>query len=301
MVLYRWGLRHRARIRVRRLDRETQSFIGEANGPSSVVLWGERIIVLLGLSAVCCFVWGFIEPHTIDVTYHRVLSRKLSGSRLRIVHLSDIHSEAKLSNEARVVSTIANLRPDLIVFTGDALNTAKGLNVFRETMGQLSKIAPTYSVRGNWETWWFPDLDLYSRTGVQPIDGQARALSIQGQTIWIGGVGVDHEDLLAKVTRRVPARSFFILLSHFPFVASQAAKQGVDLLLAGDTHGGQIRVPFFGELVRIERHGIWRKSGLSRERAMWLYVNRGLGNEGGIPKFRFNCPPEIAVLDLVGE
>jgi len=82
---------------------------------------------------------------------------------------------------------------------------------------------------------------------------------------------------------------------------SLANPKGLRQLCFGATHGGQIRVPIFGELVRIERHGIWRQSGLSRERAMWLYVNRGLGNEGGIPKFRFNCPPEIAVLDLVGE
>jgi hypothetical protein len=217
------------------------------------------------------------------------------------VHVSDLHSEAKVNNEARVVAIVASLKPDLIVFTGDALNEAKGLQTFRRTMGQLAKVAPTYSVRGNWETWWFPKLDLYSRTGVQPIDGQARALSIRGQVLWIAGVGVDREDVLGKVLRQVPAHGFVLLLSHFPFVAPQAAKLGVDLLLAGDTHGGQSRLPFLGELARLERHGIWRRSGLSREGKMWLYVNRGLGTEGGVPKFRFNCAPEIAVLDLAGE
>lgn len=83
----------------------------------------------------------------------------------------------------------------------------------------------------------------------------------------------------------------------------ELAKQaGADLVLSGDTHGGQIVLPILGPLVRIRRLGQpFIESGLPQHGETYLYVNRGLGMEGhGMPPVRIGCRPEIAVLDLEG-
>lgn len=261
----------------------------------------ERMTVLLGVSVSVGVSFGFVEPSWPSVSHVIIPSPKVRrDSSIRLVHLSDLHSEAEPFIEGEVIETVRQQKPDIIVFTGDAINETAGLPVLRATMTALAQIAPTYSVRGNWETWWFPSLDLVSKTSVRALDGRAESISIRGQVIWLLGVGVDHEATLRSVRASVPKDGFTILLHHFPALAPRAAALELDVMLAGDTHGGQIALPILGELVRIQRYGLWRPSGLHREGTLWLYVNRGLGNEGGVPRVRLGCRPEIAVIDLVG-
>jgi hypothetical protein len=93
--------------------------------------------------------------------------------------------------------------------------------------------------------------------------------------------------------------SYVILLSHMPDAALYVPKS-VDLVLSGHTHGGQVRLPSIGPVVTFSEVGRDRSSGLSRlKNGVWLYVNRGLGMEGGgAPRIRFLCRPEIAVLTI---
>lgn len=300
IVLVRRILRWRQRSRATSLDWEMRGVAEQLRPLTRAQSICERAVLGIGATALAGVVWGLIEPRWVETTRHEVgLTTLASHARIRVVQLSDLHSQAEPFAEARIVEKVAKLKPDLIVFTGDAVNEDAGLATFRSTMTDLARIAPTFSVRGNWETWWFSHLELYRGTGVQPLDGRAKAVTIRGHELWLIGVGVDHEDQLTHALARVPKGSPTILLHHFPALAPRAQKLGIDLMLAGDTHGGQARLPLLGELVRIKRHGIWRSAGMHREGAMWLYVHRGLGAEGGIPRFRFACRPEIAVLDLV--
>jgi uncharacterized protein len=141
----------------------------------------------------------------------------------------------------------------------------------------------------------------YLHTGAQLLDGQAKAITIRDQQVWLLGTGVDRERRLGSALKQVPHGTFKVLLNHFPALAAEAARRDVDVMLSGDTHGGQVRLPLLGELVRVASHGVWFSAGMHRVGSMWLYVNRGLGAEGGIPRFRFNCRPEIAVLQLVAQ
>ena len=76
---------------------------------------------------------------------------------------------------------------------------------------------------------------------------------------------------------------------------------GVDLQLSGHTHGGQVRLPLYGALLTLSAMGKRFEAGLYRLGEMALYVNRGLGMEGGAaPRVRFLCRPEITVFDLLG-
>jgi predicted MPP superfamily phosphohydrolase len=91
----------------------------------------ERLVFALGLATMACLSWGFVEPYWVEVTEHRIASPKLRpDTRIRVVHLSDIHSDAKEQLEPKIVAIVAKLRPDLILFTGDAMNEAEGLQSF---------------------------------------------------------------------------------------------------------------------------------------------------------------------------
>jgi len=301
VVLLRWVLRYRQNRQLRRTDEAARQQVSAFRSPTRLRKWTERGVVVNGILLLLCVLWGFIEPDSVTVTNHTLASPKLrTKAAIRIVQLSDVHSERNPQLESRVVTEVNRIKPDVIVFTGDALNEASGLPHFRTMMTQLAQIAPTYSVRGNWETWWFPDLDLYGKTGVVSLDGRARLLQIRGQEIWLVGIGVDREQEFNRAIAKVPRGSYTILLHHFPALAPRAASSDIDLMLAGDTHGGQARLPFLGEVVRITRHGYWQSRGMHRLKNMWLYVNRGIGNEGGVPRFRFDCRPEIAVIELTG-
>lgn len=301
IVLLRWLLRYWHRTKVRSLAPDLREVHEQLRSVTRARHWRERGVFAVGTLTLGGVGWGLVEPRWLETTRHEIPTKKLDrGTRIRIVQLSDLHSEARPYAEPEMVSKVAALKPDVIVFTGDAVNEDAGLGTFRATMVQLARLAPTFAVRGNWETWWFPHLDLYGGTAVRPIDGRARSITIRGQKLWLVGVGVDHEDSLVPAMATVPKGSFTILLHHFPALAPRAAKLGIDLMLAGDTHGGQARLPWMGELVRIKRRGLWRSAGMHHEGSMWLYVNRGIGEEGGIPRFRFACRPEITVIDLNG-
>lgn len=131
----------------------------------------------------------------------------------------------------------------------------------------------------------FADLRL-THTG-----GEFRASA--DNAAWIEPAG---SDLLLDLLARAPLGTPFVLLSHTPDIFPDAAELGIDLVLAGHTQGGQVRVPLFGALVTDTRLGRRFAAGLFTERDSSLFVNRGVGTSR-IP-VRFLSPPEAAVLTL---
>jgi uncharacterized protein len=92
------------------------------------------------------------------------------------------------------------------------------------------------------------------------------------------------------------------LLYHSPDLAPQAAEAGVDLQLSGHTHGGQIRVPFFGAFFTGSLYGKKFEAGRSQIEKMVLYITRGIGMEGAAaPRIRFLCPPEIILWEITSD
>ena len=90
-----------------------------------------------------------------------------------------------------------------------------------------------------------------------------------------------------------------ILLYHTPDLAPEASRLGIDLQLSGHTHGGQVRLPFYGALVTGSLYGKRFEAGRYQLERMVLYVSRGLGLEGaGAPRVRFLCPPEMILWEI---
>lgn len=274
---------------------------GTVQRPGAVGLRVRRTVFgLAGLGALC-LAWGlWVEPRWPEVTHVTVPVAGLTpGQRVRIVHLSDFHAEASQPDLlARVAALVAAERPDAIVFTGDTLNDRDGLPLARSLLKQLAAVAPTYVVRGNWDTWYWPDLDLFGGLGVVEMDG--KALPLADGALWLAGLDYGHDAQLPETLAQAPPGVPVVLLHHTPDIAEDAAARRVALVLAGHTHGGQVALPFYGAMVTFSRFGKRFESGLAYAGATAVYVNRGLGMEGGLaPRVRFCARPEVTVLDVV--
>jgi hypothetical protein len=95
---------------------------------------------------------------------------------------------------------------------------------------------------------------------------------------------------------------FTLLLYHTPDLMPAAVPAGIDLYVCGHTHGGQIRLPFYGAIVTSSVQGKRYEMGQYTEQATTLYVSRGIGMEGkGAPRMRFLCTPEVELFELRGD
>lgn len=280
--------------------------VSKVGGIAVAVRFSSKPILLLHLLAIIglvCLVYGyFIEPYWVQISHVEVETEKLSLASFRIVQLSDLQCSKKAVNEAKLARLIDNLEPDIIVFTGDCLNEAAGLSRFKDTMKGLKAPIGKYAVTGNIDVWRFRNVDLFGDTGFEVLENQSVKLQKNGETLYISGVGglnsIEHNKELAAV----PKQCYSVLLHHYPDLIEDLGNSNVDLYLAGHTHGGQVALPFYGAIITFSKHGKKYESGKYSVGGTILYVNRGLGLEGGIaPRVRFLARPEIAVFDIRGK
>lgn len=255
------------------------------------------------LGLVCMAYGRFVEPFWPEVKRVAVSSPKLAELErpIRLVLLSDSHCDPEPRLEERIPGIVAGLKPDLIVFAGDAINSRGGLPVFRRMMSGLSAIAPTYAVRGNWDVWFWGGLDLFGGTGVVELGESPVAVRAAGGRLLLAGLPADEGYRARRVLERMPREAFLAFAHHYPDEIEGAAAAGADLYLAGHTHGGQVALPLYGALVTLSRFGKRFEAGLYLVGEAWLYVNRGLGMEGGrAPRVRFFARPEVTLIELHG-
>jgi predicted MPP superfamily phosphohydrolase len=263
--------------------------------------WNERISLSLAAVGFVCMMYGyFVEPYWPEVTHTKIPVANLV-SPVRLVHLSDIHSDAKIRLEERLPELVRLEKPDAIVFTGDATNSPAGLHNFQTCLTKLTQLAPVFVVRGNWDLdIQSSDRNLFDGTGAQELNGTTQRLTIRNQTLrFIGAPAFELDKAMATVEAMLP-KDIVIFLYHFPEQLSPEAQKKVDVVLAGHVHGGQVALPFYGALITLSRYGKKYGAGLYRTGKAWLYVSRGIGMEGSLaPRVRFCARPEIAVIDLV--
>jgi predicted MPP superfamily phosphohydrolase len=159
-------------------------------------------------------------------------------------------------------------------------------------------VAPLFAVKGNWDAWYWWRLDLFGGTGVQELDRRAVEVDVRGVPVWLAGVAVQKERHIPRTLAMVPPGALTIFAYHYPDQVAAAVRRGVDLYLAGHTHGGQVALPFYGALTTSSKLGKTYEAGLYRAGRTWLYVNRGLGMDGGLPRVRFCARPEVTVIEI---
>ncbi len=260
----------------------------------------EYAVLPVGLLGLLCIVYGFIEPMHLETTHVSIKSKKLApGTKpIRIVHITDLHCSFAPGVDAQLPTVIDKLRPDLVVFTGDAANDKVGVGKFIDLMKQLATIAPTYCVRGNHD-YKEESRSLYDKSDARFLDEGEEARWVRGVYVWIAGIGVGNDSHIEPVLSRAPADAFTIFLYHYPVGLRAAVSHKIDLFCGGHTHGGQIRLPWYGAILTNSELGKEFEYGLYKVADTSIFISRGVGMIG-IP-VRFLAPPEVAVIDVCPE
>jgi uncharacterized protein len=244
-------------------------------------------LVLFGIG-VLCFLWGlFVEPHRLEVTEHVVETTKLApGVKLRIAHVSDLHVGIGAPAVNDVARLINEHHVDLLVFTGDAVNGESFTPEFHRVMEAIDAPRGKFGVRGNHDRQLDMGAPLTELTGVPVTVGD---VVLCGAAFW-------SSHALAPCIEGTNA--FTIAAFHSPDLVETTSS---DLYLAGHTHGGQVRLPFFGATITMSRFGKKYEMGRYQVGATTLYVNRGVGvSPLPAPPIRFLCRPEVAIIDVIG-
>lgn len=228
------------------------------------------------------------------------LPRESDG--LRIAHVSDLHFSGKIGIEffQRVAELCNREEPDLVMVTGDIVDSAECVGWLGPTLGRLRSKRGGFYVLGNHDRQVKDNGRLrreIEATGFQCLNGRWLELAIAGGSLWLCGNELPWfagaETLAIDPPNPLPAPR--ILLSHSPDQYRWALERRIDLMLAGHCHGGQIRIPGIGPLIAPSRHGVRFASGLFELGDLTLHVSRGVSSDDPI---RLNCPPELAILEL---
>jgi hypothetical protein len=255
---------------------------------------------LLAIIGIICFAYGyFVEPYWIKIKTVQIQTPKLAKTALRLIQISDLHCDKKPRNEEKLVKLINEMKPDIIVFTGDSINTRAALEHFKETMKNLNAGLAKFAIDGNIDIRYRSGLDLFGGTGFEVLDANTVALQKNGESFYISGLSCKYPQVFGDVLKNVPEDRFSIFLYHYPDLIEDLQNLNVDLYLAGHTHGGQVALPLYGALITLSKFGKKYEAGLYTVGTTMLYVNRGIGTEGGLaPRVRFFARPEITVFDI---
>lgn len=261
--------------------------------PKPLKTFSRRQFILAALLATPFAVWGdakLIEPTGVVVRRRRIGPGPATH---RLVHFSDIHHKGDRHYLQTVVGKINALKPDFVCYTGDLVEDPKFLP---ETLELLSRLqAPLFGVPGNHDYLshisFAPVRQCFAATGGAWLLDEHRPfaggrINLIGLTCNRGGE--------PPLPRRPAAKN--LLLMHYPAHANRLGGQQFDLLLAGHSHGGQVRIPFYGAIQlpdRVDGYDL----GLFATPGGPLYVNAGIGYIGD-NNFRFNCRPEITLLEI---
>jgi predicted MPP superfamily phosphohydrolase len=274
--------------------------------------WWGVAFELLGTFLV---VYGFyLEPFLLDVHHETLLTDKIPpGTTLKIAHLGDLHIERLTRREKDILRQLEKASPDLILFSGDILN----LSYVYDPTAQQDAVKFLNSLHA--------PLGVYGVTGSLPVDPPEvyrgmtegtplRWLDDQIETLKSGETQIaitaltcshhpdeDFEKLEKIGLPDLKSGTINVLLYHSPDIAPLVQQVGYDLQLSGHTHGGQVRLPFYGAIFAASLYHKTFEAGRYLLGKMTLYVTRGLGMEGGIaPRVRFLCRPELILWEIKG-
>lgn len=267
-------------------------------------LTGLATFAMLGATTVYGFLGNEADSPVVERVQIPILNLPSALDGFRVVQISDIHYYPFTTIELvdRAVEMANKLKPDLTVLTGDFV--WHEVEPVFELMPSLAKLNAKYGVYtglGNHDLW--TDVKVVSRAIRQErlplLVNQGIPISVGKSTLYLASLddGWSGKPDLAAAMANHPGDATTVLLMHEPDLAPRyAPDKRIQLQLSGHSHGGQVRLPFYGPIVL--PYLSWKyPMGLYNINGMWLYTNRGLGTTN-IP-LRVNCAPEITEMTLV--
>ncbi|MDQ0176956.1 metallophosphoesterase [Bacillus chungangensis] len=269
------------------------------------------ILSILGLTTGGYVYAKYFEPKRLQINKVNIEHHKIPASfnGMKMIQFSDTHLgfQYNLQQLEKHVDLINQMEPDLLFFTGDLMdkpNQYTSIDYIAPILDRLHAPLGKFAIFGNHDhggngTRIYEH--IMQSSGFQLLNNEAVNIKLlDGEEIVIAGI--DDAMLgtpdIPRALRDVPHDRFTILLSHAPDLADYAAVHGVDCQLSGHSHGGQVKIPFFGPLVTVPyAKKYWEGSyDINGTAPLFLYVNRGLGTTR-MP-FRFAAVPEITIFTL---
>lgn len=250
-----------------------------------------KLLFFLSLIFFICLIYD--HTNTLVVSHHS-FSFAQGNKSIKLAQISDLHSDSigKLENE--LFKILAQEKPDIIAITGDFATPNGKVKGYKQILEKLKAPMGVYFVPGNWE-YWQPIEDLEQSLKDSNIINLSNRIKKLAADFYLIGFddsveGRPNIELLLNL----PKEATKIALFHSPqFFDSITGK--IQLALAGHSHGGQIRLPIWGELATPEGTGKYVQ-GLYSIQNSHLYVSRGIGTS--VIPVRMFCSPELAIFDI---
>ncbi len=278
------------------------------------------ILVLVALGVLAVAYGVFVERRWYRVGHYRLAILPGAASDLRVLHLSDLHLTAGDERARRFVASLPE--PDITVVTGDILGEPEAVEYAAETLRPIRGRLASLFVLGSNDLYapkplnplryFVPNRKRQRRVGrrgrgadlVRALEAEGwvhlknRKVEVEGLDMEIVGLDDPHihrGDI--RVAPRTDADAVGLAVVHSPDPAPELLAMGYDLVVAGHTHGGQVRMPLAGALVSNSSIPPRLARGLIRIGDGYLHVSPGMGTSKYAP-FRFLCRPEATILDL---
>ena len=272
------------------------------------IILGAIILVLF----VTLVIWGVYCDNTIAITNYCVNTTK-NDAKLKFVVITDLHNKEYGEKNADLAELVKEQNPDFIAVCGDMVNRGDpDTTKMKDVLEKLSKIAPTYCCLGNHErdnaAKFGTDFKSETNsTGAVLLDNEYIKFTKNGKSVLIGGMSDYPYYEFYTPEDDVPSRTlweefaekaknnFTILLHHQPeYIAEDAKKTDIDLIVCGHTHGGQIQLPFIGGVIA-PNQGLFPKytKGIYDGK---LIVTTGAANTASVP--RWGNPCEVVMIQI---
>lgn len=241
---------------------------------------------------------------TVDVIPISGLPGGLDG--LRLLHVTDLHVRDGSGPAAWLPELAAPLAYDLALYTGDFIDGDEGIDPLEDLLSGMPDRAVSYAVLGNHDYFalsWQPKSNdtlrlerVLTRLGITVL--RNTSAPVCDGRLFVAGVDdpVTERDDVAAAMAAVPRDATCVMLAHSPDVVKRLGGRRPSLVLAGHTHGGQVRLPILGPAVNMTSLPRRLAMGYHLYRGTPLFVSRGLGSSG--VDLRFLCAPQVALLEL---
>ena len=273
----------------------------------------QKILAIFTAAVLMLTIWVLWGNTALEINEYKVRSEHLpeAFSGFRITHISDFHNTEIGQDNDRVIAMLAKTQPDIIVITGDLIDS-RNTNVERSLSMVLRalEIAPVYYVSGNHESRLAEYYDL--KAGMQ----DAHVVVLEDEKIQITRgedhitiMGIDDPSFRRSFSNIAPtvgeaiaglqeeSDGYTVVLCHRPELFDTYVNAGVDLVFTGHAHGGQVRIPLIGGVVA-PNQGFFPEydAGKFTQGRTTMMVSRGVGNS--LAPLRVNNRPELIVVEL---
>lgn len=275
----------------------------------------KRLIVALAILLIILMIWIIWGNTALELNKYAIKSSKLPKEfdGFKIAQISDLHNAEMGDDNEKLLSVIKKANPDIIAITGDMIDSRRmDIQVALDFAREAVKIAPCYYVNGNHELRVLEYEELKEglrELGVIILENDKATITKDDESLTIIGLSdpslearyiyTEEDEILDLYLTKLSKEddNYKILLSHRPEYFELYFEAGMDLVLSGHAHGGQIRLPFVGGIIA-PHQGFFPKydGGLYIKEETNMIVSRGVGNS--LFPLRFNNRPEVVLIEL---